>query len=402
MKTEKEETIVLGAGPAGISSAFELSMAGRNVSLIEKEKEVGGLAKTVSYGDFRADIGPHRFFSRRKHLYELIEKLLHERWIKVDRFTRFYIDGNFFHYPVEIKDALPKLGPSKLLRLLSDYLLERLKVALLSRDINSFEDHAVSNFGRSLAELNMLNYTEKVWGLSPSEISSDWAKQRIKGLSLVSMIKKMIQNNNDDPKSLVKQFYYPDTGTGLIYEKMKEMILKNGGKIKTKSYPLKISHDREKINHIILNECGTKKKVEVENVISSIPITDFVNMLNPKPKRQILRCIEHLKFRSHVSLFISIDKTSIFPDQWIYFPDREMPFGRIMEPKNFSKKMSPSDKTSLVIEFFCWEGDRMWKATKKSLLELSLKWLEKLGFLEKKDIISCHINTRLSCLSDRL
>jgi len=114
--------------------------------------------------------------------------------------------------------------------------------------------------------------------------------------------------------------------------------------------------------------------------------------LEPKAPNEVLEAAKNLKFRSHVSLFITVNKPSVFPDQWIYFPDKEIPFGRIMEPKNFSKKMSPADKTSLLVEFFCWENDKIWNASKDELFELSIKWLEKLGFIRREEVIDYFVH----------
>ena len=227
--TMNKEVLILGAGPAGMAAAFELYIAGKSFIVVEKNEAVGGLARTLQYGEFRTDIGPHRFFSQNQYLYDFIEDLLGEHWIKVDRLTRFYINGKFFLYPVELKNALLNVGPYKAFRILFDYLSERVKKIFVKRNPVSFEEQVVSDFGRALAELNMLNYTEKVWGLPCSEISPDWSKQRIKGLSLKEVIKKAVIKSKGGPKTLVDQFYYPDLGTGLIYEKIKERILSELG-----------------------------------------------------------------------------------------------------------------------------------------------------------------------------
>lgn len=387
------EILILGAGPSGISAAFELKKSDKSFTVIEKNEEVGGLARTLQYGEFKTDIGPHRFFSKDQYLYDFIGDLLDKRWIKVDRLTRFYINGKLFFYPVEIKDALLKVGPYKAFRIIFDYLLEKTKNKFIKKNLHSFEDYVISNFGRTLAELNILNYTEKIWGLPCTKISQDWAKQRIKGLSLMTLIKKTFTKFKEGPKTLVDQFYYPDSGTGLIYEKIRERILSSDNYyIKTNSFPVKIIHHDKKIAELVINIEGYKQITKPEYVISSIPITEFIELLEPKVPPEILQTIKNLKFRSHISLFITFNRYSIFHDQWIYFPDKEIPFGRIMEPKNFSKKMSPEDKTSLLVEFFCNENDRIWNMSKKELFELGIKWLEKLDFIKRNDVINYYIH----------
>jgi len=278
-------------------------------------------------------------------------------------------------------------------RILFDHLLERVKGRFMKKNSRSFEDYIVSQFGRTLAELNMLNYTEKIWGLACPDISSDWAKQRIKGLSLKQVIKKSLLESKGGPKTLVDQFYYPDTGTGLICEKIKERILRGRNCVlRLNSYPVKIAHNNNEITEVVANIERKSQIIESGHTISSIPVTELIGLLEPEAPGEVLQATKNLKFRSHVSLFITVNKGSAFPDQWIYFPDKEISFGRIMQPKNFGKKMSPQNKTSLLVEFFCWENDRIWNADKKELFELSIKWLERLNFVKKNEVIDYYVH----------
>lgn len=387
-----KQTIILGAGPAGMATVFELHKADIPAIVVEKNERVGGLSKTFRFGDFNTDIGPHRFFSQNKYLYDFIQDLLGERWIKVNRLTRFYINGKFFLYPIEFKNALLNVGLYKAFRILFDYAVQKLRKIIFRRTAVSFEEQVVSDFGRTLAEINMLNYSEKVWGLPCSEISTDWSKQRIKGLSLTALIKKTLIKSGKGPKTLVDQFYYPDMGTGLIYEKIREKISSSKADIKLNSYPIEIIHSTNEITKVLLKTGSDEQVIEPNYVISSIPITEFIGLLRPEVPFEILQASKQLKFRAHISLFVTLNKSSIFPDQWIYFPDKEIPFGRIMEPRNFSKKMSPPDKTSLLIEFFCWEGDKIWNSSKEDLFELSIPWLEKLNFIKREEVINSFIH----------
>jgi len=278
-----KEVLILGGGPAGMAAAFELHKVGKSFVVIERNEAVGGLARTLQYGEFKTDIGGHRFFSQNRYLYDLIEDLLGEHWIKVDRSSKFYIDGKFFVYPIELKNAFLNVGFWKALKILFDYLSERIKKMFVNREPTSFEEQVVSDFGRALAELNILNYTEKVWGLPCAKISPDWAKQRIKGLSFKEVIKKAIIKSEKGPKTLVEQFYYPDTGIGLICEKIRERIL-NGkvGDIFLKSYPVKIFHNNDKVTEVMVNIEGKHHTIRPRFVISSIPITEFIDLLEPK------------------------------------------------------------------------------------------------------------------------
>jgi len=375
-----KDILILGAGPAGMACAMELFKAGANFTLVEKAEQVGGLAKTYQFGKFRTDNGPHRFFSQNKYLYDFVEDLLGERWIKVDRFTRFYINGKFYKYPVEWKNALFTMGLWKSSRVFLDYLIERLK--FFKGEPENFEEYIVSTFGRTLAEFNFLNYTEKVWGLPCSKLSVDWANQRIRGLTVTSLLKSALFNKIS-AKSLVDQFYYPSLGTGLIYEEIKKRIEKKCPVLLKRS-PTEIKHSKNRITEVILN---TGDNFKPDNLVSSIPLPFFVKLLNPAPPKNVLEALKNLRYRSQVYLFLTIDKPSVSKDQWIYFPGYEVPFGRVSEMKNFSKEMAPPDKTSLFVEYFCWEGDDIWNKNKEELKEITVTWLEKLGLIKSNEVL---------------
>ncbi|MBI4210558.1 MAG: FAD-dependent oxidoreductase [Candidatus Diapherotrites archaeon] len=377
----RNSALILGAGPSGMACAMELYKAGRRFTIVEKDSQVGGLSKTYVFGKFRTDIGGHRFFSQNKYLYDFIEDLLKEKWIKVKRSSRFYIGGKFYNYPVDLRTALPTMGPIKAAMALKDYVYEK----TFGRDNsgNNFEDYTVSRFGRTLAEFNILNYTEKIWGIPCKNLSSQWAKQRIKDLSVSSILKKALFNSAG-PKTLVEEFYYPEYGTGTIYGKIHEKAGKRN-EVLLGAMPAEILHKNGKITMVSLNDGRRFRRPHY--VVSSIPITAFCRLLKPSPPKHVMDALSGLRFRSQVYLFITINKPCVGMDQWIYFPDKEVPFARIAEMKNFSKSMAPHGKTSLFIEFFCWEGDETWKKSKDELLEMSVHWLEKLGFLRNEEIM---------------
>ncbi len=379
----KDEVLILGAGPAGLACSIELHKANANFIVVEKAQQVGGLAKTYQFGEFRTDNGPHRFFSKNKYLYEFIGRLLGERWIKVDRFTRFYTKGKYYKYPLELKDVLFNIRLIDASRALISYLTARVK--FFGKEPKNFEEYAVSTFGKSIADFCILNYTEKTWGLPCSELSADWAKQRIEGLTIKSLIAKMIKPSKDGPKTLVDQFYYPELGTGLIYDEIMKVI--GNDRVSLETEPVQIEHDNKKIVRVILNN---GELISPDYLVSSIPITSLTWLLNPLPPKEVLEAVKKLRYRSQVYLFITINKPSVSRDQWIYFPDKEVPFARISEMKNFSIKMSPEDKTSLFIEFFCWEKDEVWNKGKEELFEVTIWWLEKLGIVKREEVLDVY------------
>lgn len=385
------DILIIGAGPAGITAAFELDRTGKRVTVIEKESSVGGLAKTFEFreGDlvFRTDIGPHRFFSKNQYLYALIGDLLGDKWKLIPRKTRQYIEGKFYDYPINAGQAFRNIGLLKSGRIFTSYLAAVINYRILGKGTENFEDYIVSNFGRALGGMNMLNYTEKVWGIPCKEIHPDWAKQRIRGLNLISAVRNALQKNKKDaPKTLVDHFYYPVSGTGLVYETMAERIRKNGSVIHTKSYPVKIRHSRHRITEVDVLVDGKKRTMKPEILIESIPVTDFLNLLSPKPPREVMDAAGNLRWRNQVYMFITLDRDRVMDDNWMYFPDKSISFGRMAEMKNFSKAMSPEGKTSLFFEFFVFENDEIWDMPKDELLGLIVRHSERLGFFRREDV----------------
>ena len=241
------EILVLGAGPAGLACTMELSRKGKTATVIERDDQVGGLAKTLTFreGDdvFLTDIGPHRFFSKNQYLYDFIEDLLQEEWRRVPRLTRQFVDGKYYNYPVNFGQVVRNLGLWKSARVGFDYFLARLRYDVFKKPLRTFEDYVVANFGRTLAEFSMINYSEKIWGIPCAEIHPDWAKQRISGLNLWSVLQKAIGlGSKKGPKSLVDEFYYPQFGTGRIYEEIARHLVASGTEISTSSRPVAVRH----------------------------------------------------------------------------------------------------------------------------------------------------------------
>ncbi len=275
------EILILGAGPAGLACAMELSRKGKRATVVERDEQIGGLAKTLTLreGDdvFLTDIGPHRFFSKNQYLYDFIEDLLKEEWRKVPRLTRQFVDGKYFNYPVNFQQVVKNLGLLRSARIGFDYVWARLRYGLFKKPLRTFEDYVVANFGRSLAEFSMINYSEKIWGISCADIHPDWAKQRISGLNLWSVFKNAIGlGGKKGPKSLVDEFYYPQFGTGRIYQEIGAHLQKNGTAIHCQSEPVKVRHDGPRITSVDLKTPQGVVTVTPQQVVESVPITSFL------------------------------------------------------------------------------------------------------------------------------
>lgn len=395
MKTIKTDILIIGAGPAGLSAAMELSRAGKDFMLIEKQPTPGGLARTYTFKEgehtFYSDNGPHRFFSKNQYLYDFIEDLIDEDWIVVNRQTRQHIDGKFYDYPVNAAQALSNLGPWKSLRIGTDYGLAKIQYDLLGKKPTNFYEYTIANFGKTLGNFNMINYTEKIWGIPAREIHSDWAGQRIKGLSLGALMKDTAkralgQGGSDKPKTLIDTFYYPSKGTGLIYDTIVKRITELGYKVVFNTQPTKVVHSKNKVTAVEVEGPDGKYIIECNHLVESVPMKQFLPLLSPTIPKEVAEANTKLRYRSQVYLFLTLDKESISTDQWIYFPSKETPMARISEMRNFSKTMSPEGKTSLFIEFFCFEGDDIWNMSTEELYDIAIEYFEKIGFFTRDEV----------------
>lgn len=299
--------------------------------------------------------------------------------------------ASFMINPVNPVQALVNIGPIRASMMLLDYVWAKIVYGLFGKEIKTFEDYAVANFGKSLADFNIINYTEKIWGIPSNEIHAEWAVQRIKGLNVTSVLKNffiklLFKNKNGTPKSLVDEFFYPSKGTGLIYETIKNKLEKLGYKFFMETYPVSIKHKNNLVYEVLLSGVHGNLVIECSNLVESVPITEFVPMLETSIPIEVKDSILNLRHRSQVYLFVTLNKESLTLDQWVYFPSQENKIARVSEMKNFSKDMSPVGKTSLFIEFFCFENDEIWNMTKDEIFNIALSELSSAGFFEKSDV----------------
>ena len=397
------ETLIIGAGPAGLACAMELSRKGKTCSVVERDHQVGGLAQTIKIkeGDdvFLTDIGPHRFFSKNQYLYDFIEDLLKEEWRRVPRLTRQFVDGKYYNYPVNFGQVVRNLGLLRSARIGIDYFIARIRYDVFKKPMLTFEDYVVANFGRALAEFSMINYSEKIWGIPCADIHPDWAKQRISGLNLWSVLKNAIGlggsgKGKKGPKSLVDEFYYPQFGTGRIYEEIGKHLVKSGTDIHVNSEPIAVRHDGKRITEVDIKTPDGIETIKPKNVVESVPLTAFLDLLDPKPPAKVLQAAKNLRWRNQVYLFLTLNKEQVTADNWIYFPQKDIPFGRTSEMKNFSKDMCPEGTTSFFVEFFAFEGDDIWTMPKEQLLEMVMPYFEKWGFFTKEEIRQSYLMKR--------
>jgi len=382
---------IIGGGPAGMTAAWELVRAGQPCVVIERQRSMGGLARTLEYelpgvGTFRSDIGPHRFLSHNPFLYHMIEDILGEHWLRLHRKTRFHVGDRRFQYPPRLGDSLSGLGFTRAIRATLDLAGERLRDLGGRAEPLSFEDFVVRRFGRTLAEFNMLNYTEKIWGIPCDRISPDWAAQRIEGLTVRAIVRQLLAGRDRaGTRSMTQTFNFPDQGSGLTYESMRRRIEATGLATVIDGAEIDcVRHGAEGIEGVEYLRDGVRSELACRQVISTMLLTDLVTALRPGPDEATLATARSLRYRSQVYVFLMIDKPRITDDTWMYFPDHAVPFGRFHEPRNFSPKMSPDGATSLWLEHFVFTGDGTWQADPAELATRDIEWLVKLGYLEDR------------------
>jgi protoporphyrinogen oxidase len=377
--------VIIGAGPAGLSAAHYLAKHDKPVLILEQSKNgIGGLSQTVTYKGNMYDIGPHRFFSKSDEINALwFEILGAEDFRTVKRLTRILYRKKFFGYPLQPAEAMKNLGFATSSKVILSYLASRVKP---KRPEDNFEDWITNRFGSVLFHIFFKTYTEKVWGMDTRDISSDWASQRIQGMSLFAAAYHALvpQNNKNKPKTLVDAFYYPKLGPGQMWQKALDYVTSHYGTIQEDSQVTKIRHNNGRIYSVEVKAGETTQNITVGNaILSSMPMRALVNAFSPAAPAKVLAAADGLKYRDFVQVFLIIESTDLFPDNWLYIHDTGVKVGRITNYANFSKEMiSAPDRTStLGLEYFCFEHDTVWNMSDADLISLAVTELKQLGLI---------------------
>ena len=368
--------IIIGAGPAGLTAAYELVKQGIQPLVLEKSDQVGGIARTEIYKGYRFDIGGHRFYTKVEEVKQLWKEVLGDAFIRVPRMSRIYYRGKFFNYPLELLDTLSKLGVWESLRILLSYLKVR---ALPCPQEDTLEEWVTNRFGRRLFQTFFKTYTEKVWGIPCDKIRADWAAQRIKGLSLKTAVMNALFKTNDT-KTLIKEFDYPILGPGMMWDRFQSEVEKRGGEVTLNTGVVKLRRKGNRICSVMVRQDGQVTEIHSDQFISSMPITALVQRLDPLPPNAVLEAAASLNYRAFMIVSLVIDRADLFPDNWIYIHSPEVTVGRIQNFKNWSPAMVPDpNKTCLGMEYFCSEGDALWQMSDTELLDLATCELAALG-----------------------
>lgn len=391
MKNNNEKKVVIiGAGPAGLTAAYQLCKEQVKSVVLEKDDVVGGISRTVNYKGYLFDIGGHRFFTKVKVVDDMWREVLgEEKFLRRSRLSRIYYNKKFFYYPLKATNALLGLGVMNSCLMLGSYVKAQMFPV---KEEKSFEDWICNRFGKRLYNTFFKTYTEKVWGIPCNEISADWAAQRIKGLSLVSTIRNALLssqpvNKSEVIKTLIDAFDYPEKGPGQMWEMVADSIQHKGSELKMNAGVEKIFWKEGEITALQTGTGERSELIEGTDFISSMPMRELVRKLDPAPPDKVKKAADDLGYRDFLTVSLIVNQADLFKDNWIYIHDASVKVGRIQNFKNWSPHMVPDpNKTCLGLEYFCFEGDGLWTMPDDKLIKLATEELDRLGLVRAEDV----------------
>lgn len=438
--------LIIGAGPAGLTAAYELltRQPGAKVTVLEASADIGGISKTVNYKGNRIDIGGHRFFSKSDRVMEWWLNMMPvpaeaEEHIKIqyqgqkrdlkiaasnsteddqrdnamlvrNRLSRIYFLRKFFQYPVSLSvDTLKNLGLVRVVKIVSSYAWIRLKPV---KPEVTLEDFFINRFGKELYLTFFKDYTEKVWGFECSKISKDWGAQRIKGLSVSKTIKHAVSKTlrkkkdshigqKDTETSLIERFLYPKFGPGQMWELVAERVKSLGGEILMNHEVTGMTGSQEKISSVLCKtESGEEKEFKADRVFSTMPIKDLFEAFRFETDEHVRKIATELNYRDFITVGLLCSKLSVtetrdkglIKDNWIYIQERDVRIGRLQIFNNWSPFMVKDESTVwLGLEYFCNEGDDLWSLKDEAFMAMAREELHKIGIINKADVLDSTI-----------
>ena len=427
--------VIIGAGPAGLTAAYKLLKETDIKPIIYEESDViGGISQTFKYKGNRMDVGGHRFFTKNEEVMNIWKELMKPQgypsldeiilnenkeykgegdpekeddvFLVRRRVSRIFYLRKFFDYPISLKpQTFINMGFVRTFKAGLGYL----KSSVIKKEEDSLENFYINRFGAPLYHMFFEDYTTKVWGRSPKEISSDWGSQRVKGLSLSKTILNAItrpfrSKNSKVETSLIEEFYYPKKGPGQLYEKMASEVIRMGGEIHFNSKVSNIYLENNEIQYLLIND----NKVKGDYYISSMPIKDLVNGMN-NVDSNILDIALNLPYRDFMTVGLLLNKlnienktkiktvNNIVPDCWIYIQERDVKIGRLQIFNNWSPYMVDDINNHIFVglEYFANEGDELWSMKEDEFINFAIKELVKIDIIKKEDVIdSCMLKVK--------
>ncbi len=437
--------IIIGAGPAGLTAAYELAEHTAIRPLVfEASDDVGGIARTFEYKGNRIDLGGHRFFSKSDRVMDWWRRMLpvernpgstdarieisyqgKQRWLDLPeggpdpeqsddvmlvrrRISRILFRGRFFDYPLSLSmGTLAALGPVATVKIGLSYTMSRLFPV---RPERTLEDFIINRFGRELYRTFFEDYTEKVWGVPCREISAEWGAQRIKGLSVLGVLKHALKKllpksasiaQKETETSLIEQFLYPKYGPGQMWQKVADEVTRRGGEVHFQSRVVGLKHDGKRVRAALIEDAdGTISEIAGDYFFSSMAVSHLVASLDPAPPPEVVAVGEGLVYRDFMTVGLLLKRLKLgggtdghdlwrqVPDNWIYVQEHEVRVGRLQIFNNWSPYMVADPETVWIgLEYFCDEGDDLWTMADDEMVAFAGEELERINVIDRADIL---------------
>ena len=381
----ERKVVIIGAGPAGLTAAYELSKRGVSSVVLEADGVVGGLARTVDYKGYLFDIGGHRFFTKWDEVNAIWSEILGDKFLNRPRLSRIFYRNRFFHYPLSVQNALFGLGLIENVRIVLSYLNSRI---FPSKEEQNLEQWVSNRFGKRLYEVFFKTYTEKVWGVPCTEIRSEWAEQRIRGLSLTTAVRNAVFGQQATRlKTLINNFQYPERGPGQMWETMTDRLRQRGSPVLLSRPVTRIVHNAKGVTS--LETCGPDgvESHSGTHFISSMPIRELIAAIDPPPPEAVRQAASRIRYRDFLIVSLIVNRKEVMPDNWLYVHDPMVRVGRIQNFKNWSPAMVPDpQKTCLGMEYFVFENDDLWSMPDEKLIQLAMNEIAVLRLARSEEI----------------
>jgi len=389
--------VIIGAGPAGLTAAFQLMKAGHRSTVIEADDIVGGISRSVERDGYRFDIGGHRFFTKVPEVEALWHEILpDEDFLLRPRMSRIYYKGKYYDYPIKPVNALRNLGPVEAVRCVLSYLVVKVRPP---KTQETLEDYIVANYGRRLFDHFFKTYNEKVWGVPASAISADWGAQRIKGMSIFDAVWEPIRarfagrrKGSAQVTSLIEEFQYPKYGPGMMWETCTDKVTAEGTEVLMETRVERIEHrdGRATTVHARTSD-GKSLEFAADHVVSSMPFPQLLRAMDPQPPAPVLAAADDLGFRDFLTVALVVPEAAGFPDNWIYIHSPDVKVGRIQNFGSWSPYLVKDGNTCLGLEYFVFEGDDLWDSTDEELIARGTRELGILNLVDPSKVSQVYV-----------
>ncbi|HXV28353.1 MAG TPA: FAD-dependent oxidoreductase [bacterium] len=381
----KPHISILGGGPAGLGVAYYAKKASLPFTLYEASSSLGGNARTLSHNGFLFDTGAHRWHDKFPDITADMLELMGSNITKIHVPSQIFYNGRYIDFPLSPFNLIANLGLGKCMR--AGFELAGAMLNKSKPNDGSFESFALQTYGRTIAEVFLLNYSEKLWGRPCRLLSPSISGKRLKGLNLSTFLKEVFHGSKAKTEHLDGAFYYPVYGIGMIADEIAKFC--GPDLMQTNSRITRLFHDGKRIHTLEINGDA---KIKVEEIASTLPLPLLLQLLDPAPEKDVLELSRSLSFRNLILVGVFLNRYLITPNASVYFPTKDFMFSRIYEPKNRSAKMAPQGKTSLLAEIPCSPGDDIWNLKDEDVTKIVCDQLSKIGWVKESELIDTSIH----------